>query len=191
MLAAGNLQLVEFGSYDGELTMSFAADALEMRILPEAHGVEKIAPTTTAQDALALMLRQGVHHLLVMQADTYLGIVSDRDLIQGAMRQGQLPAGLAAPVQTFLSRCVPPVRRESTLREIFEVMDAHHASAVPVAQGQTIFALITESDLLRFLRQMESEIVVEQPSELTTLTQVFLSNPLMQSAMNAVSSLGI
>ncbi len=171
--------------------MSFAADALELRILPEAHGVTEIAPATSAQDALALMLRQGVHHLVVMQGDKYLGIVSDRDLVKGAMRQGQLAAGLTAPVQSFLPQCVPPVRREATLREIFEILDSHHASAVPVAQGQTIFALITESDLLRFLRQMESEIVVEQPSELTTLTQVFLSNPLLQSAMNAVSSVGI
>lgn len=170
--------------------MSDTIETMRYRLLPKTQGLVHVSPLETGEDALVKMDWRHVHHLVVLDQGHYLGVISDRDIFRHAMNEGHIE-GLRTPVGKWLGEPIPLVKSSTTLAEVLAIMDSYQSSAVPVIYDHTIFALVTESDLLRHYRQMESEGCFDEPSHLQSMTQVLLANPALQQAMNSVSSVGI
>jgi CBS domain-containing protein len=114
-----------------------------------------IAPLATTDEAIAMMWRHDIRHLLVTDRDGLVGVVTDGDLLEsvGMLMRAErecLAAGaceeiLVADVMDAEASCVTP---DTPLTDAAHFMIYGGRTALPVVIGSRLAGLVTESDLL-------------------------------------------
>jgi CBS domain-containing protein len=115
----------------------------------KGSAVLSIGPRATALDAAVLMNGRKVGSLLVMDGQTVLGIVTERDLLQRVLAARQDPdTTLVEEVMTAEVLCCRP---ETTIEDARTVMKDRRLRHLPVVddQGQ-LHGLISIGDLNAF-----------------------------------------
>jgi acetoin utilization protein AcuB len=115
--------------------------------------VETITTRTPAAEARALMKRQAIHHLVVMDGRKPIGVVSARDL--AADRLGSVRDIMSAPVAT--------ARPRATVREAANLLRGRTVGCLPIVDGGKVVGIVTISDLLELIGRG-----VERPIERST-----------------------
>jgi acetoin utilization protein AcuB len=107
-------------------------------------GILTVSPKTPGFEALQLMRQERIHHLLVKDGSTRVGIVSERDL------GGRQAASVARDksVGDLMTSHVVTVDANATPREIANVMRGRSIGCVVVTERGRTVGLITVSDLL-------------------------------------------
>jgi acetoin utilization protein AcuB len=114
-----------------------------------------IKPQTSLSEAMRLVHNRGIRHLPVVEADTLVGIVSDRDL----KRAMASPAtGLEShelrylldtlTVDEIMTRAVVTVGRMFPIEEAVRLMVTEKISALPVTERGKLVGIVTETDVL-------------------------------------------
>jgi acetoin utilization protein AcuB len=98
-----------------------------------------VTPETTLAEARRLTRQRGLRHLLVVEHDRLVGIVSDRDL-RGATGD---PA-----VSEIMTRAVLTVVPNTPVEEAGRLMVHEKISALPVMLGDRLVGVVTETDVL-------------------------------------------
>jgi acetoin utilization protein AcuB len=121
-----------------------------------SHVVVSVPGSTHVLDARALMLKERIRHLLVVDEGRLQGVVTDRDIrlnlpspatSLSVWEINHLLARLAvADVMTKNVIVIDPMR---DAREAARIMIDHKIGALPVLDGQKLVGIITETDLLR------------------------------------------
>ena len=106
-----------------------------------------VKPETTATDAWELMRRKRVHHLVVMEDSTVMGVLSDRDA--GGRNGGDLRA--RARVTDLMTASVVTVDAGVPIRKIANLMRGRTIGCVPVVDGKKLVGIVTVTDLLEVL----------------------------------------
>ncbi|SFS66071.1 CBS domain-containing protein [Marininema halotolerans] len=99
-------------------------------------------PTDRAQAVLKKMKRKGVEYLPVFQGGKLVGIVWDRDLLEGMVNQG--------PTQRIhkLMRKKPPVGGlKDSPKEAIQLMEKHGTACVTVVDNGKVAGIVTLADL--------------------------------------------
>lgn len=121
--------------------------------------------TLTAADNLAslydLMDSRHIRHVPVVDDDdTLVGIVSDRDLLRGALgEESSLPLSVRRQmleqlkVEEIMNTEPMTVEPDQTVREAGELMMEQKVSCLPVVDGGRLVGIITESDFVRYLTE--------------------------------------
>jgi predicted transcriptional regulator len=105
-----------------------------------------VTPETTLAEARRLTRQRGIRHLLVVEHDRLVGIVSDRDL-RGATGD---PA-----VSEIMTRAVLTVVPNTPVEEAGRLMVHEKISALPVMLGDRLVGVVTETDVLQlFVRAL-------------------------------------
>jgi CBS domain-containing protein len=113
-----------------------------------------VKPDASVFSAYATMAERGIRHLLVVEGDRLVGIVSDRDLskkmaLHGARRPKDLQPLFDTPVSAIMTRegfvTATPV---TTLAEAARLLVYEKVSALPVLDGDRLVGLVTTEDLL-------------------------------------------
>ncbi|HET7874386.1 MAG TPA: CBS and ACT domain-containing protein [Methylomirabilota bacterium] len=121
-----------------------------------------ITPETTLPEAIKLVQRRGVRHLPVVEGQTLVGIVSDRDL-KRAMPSGATSLSAQelnylldrVQVGEFMTRTVITVAPIFPVEEAARLMVSEKISALPVTDGERLVGIVTETDVLAlFARAM-------------------------------------
>ena len=114
--------------------------------------------TVEMDDSMAmvreLFLAAPFHHLLVMEGEELVGILSDKDLYK-AQSRGENRRDrdtLARRVHQVMSRDLVTVAPECPLEEAASLMLARGISCLPVVNGNTLEGIVTWRDLLRAAR---------------------------------------
>jgi CBS domain-containing membrane protein len=119
--------------------------------------------TLTARDNLAslydLMDSRHIRHVPVVDDDDALvGIVSDRDLLRGALgEESSLPLSVRRQmleqlkVEEIMNTEPMTVDAEQAAREAGELMMELKVSCLPVVDGSRLIGIITESDFVRYV----------------------------------------
>lgn len=101
-----------------------------------------ITPDRPVAEALATMSRHGIRHLLVVDGERLLGVVSDRDIACAAR--------LEQPVSAIMTAdeiiTADPL---TTLAEAARTLVFAKVGALPVLDGGRLVGLVTTHDLLR------------------------------------------
>ena len=124
-----------------------------------------LAPEATMAQAKALMEQYWIRHLLVVEGDALVGILSDRDV-----RTASLPPGAQNPaaareahlarvaVREAMTRDPRTVRPDAPLVDVARLMIEHRFSGVPVVDGARLVGILTETDILRaFITMAEGQ----------------------------------
>lgn len=105
-----------------------------------------VTPETAFPEALRLTRQRGVRHLLVVDHDRLVGIVSDRDL-KGAVG--------APAMREIMTPDVTTVAPNAPVEEAGRLMVHEKISALPVTLGGRLLGIVTETDVLQlFVRAL-------------------------------------
>jgi len=102
------------------------------------------------RDAVALMQRAEVRHLLVLDGPVLVGILSSRDLRRLVTRDLDSPL-LAGPVRSIMSEGPVSVAPETPLVRAARLLLEQRIGALPVRQGERIVGIFTVPDALEAL----------------------------------------
>lgn len=116
-----------------------------------------ITPDTPVTEAQALMKREKIHHLPVLDRDEKLvGIVSEKDLLYASPSPAstlsvyEMTSLLAKlKVEKVMSRNVITVTEDVPLEEAARIMADKGIRGLPIMRGSAVVGIITESDLFR------------------------------------------
>ena len=108
--------------------------------------VRTIGPEASALDAAVLMNKHKIGALLVMDAHTVIGIITERDLLQRVVAESRDPAQtLVRDVMTVEMLCCHP---HTTIEEARAVMRDHRVRHLPVLDDDgKLHGLISIGDL--------------------------------------------
>ncbi|MBD2427826.1 CBS domain-containing protein [Phormidium sp. FACHB-1136] len=113
--------------------------------------VRTIRPETTIGEAQRILLRYGHSGLSVVDAtDALVGVISRRDL-DIALHHGFSHA----PVKGYMATNLKTITPETSLSEIEELMVTYDIGRLPVLQDKALVGIVTRTDLLRHLHQVQ------------------------------------
>ena len=145
-----------------------------------------IRPDTPVTEAQALMKREKIHHLPVLDKDEKLvGIVAEKDLLYASpsvattLSVYEMTSLLAKlKVEKVMSREVVSVTEDVALEEAARIMVDRGIGGLPIVRGKAVVGIITESDLFRIFielfgaRQKGIRATVTMSNEKGTLAKI-------------------
>ena len=132
-----------------------------------------VAPEDSVEEAVKLLSRQGIRHLLVMKKNRLVGIISDRD-IKRAMdprrtRKKLMGIGglyfLLEPilVEEIMTRDPVTIGPNTPAKQAAYIMVERRFGALPVVDGGKTVGIVTETDLLRCFAEEASPSAPKRP----------------------------
>jgi acetoin utilization protein AcuB len=121
-----------------------------------------IRPDTPVTEAQALMKREKIHHLPVLDKDEKLvGIVTEKDLLYASpsvattLSVYEMTSLLAKlKVEKVMSREVISIAEDVPLEEAARIMADRGIGGLPIVRGKAVVGIITESDLFRIFIEL-------------------------------------
>jgi acetoin utilization protein AcuB len=145
-----------------------------------------IRPDTPVTEAQALMKREKIHHLPVLdKEDKLVGIVTEKDLLYASpsvattLSVFEMTSLLAKlRVDKVMSRDVVSIAEDVPLEEAARIMADRRIGGLPIVRGKSLVGMITESDLFRIFielfgaRQKGVRVSVTMPNEKGALAKI-------------------
>jgi acetoin utilization protein AcuB len=123
-----------------------------------------IRPDTPVTEAQALMKREKIHHLPVLDKDDRLvGIVTEKDLLYASpsvattLSVYEMTSLLAKlKVDRVMTRNVVTIGEEVPIEEAARIMADRSIGGLPILRGKNLVGLITETDLFKIFIELFS-----------------------------------
>ena len=165
-----------------------AIEAAKKPLVPGSPNFIVTSPEISAMEALGIMKNYKIHHLVVLGRHNERAVISDRDLISHSIAEGKLNQLAAVKVGEVAHFHAPTVSETTDLCEVIKIMEEEDVSAVLIMTGNTLSAILTESDLFRAMRNLHS---IRKPTEEPLAKgDYILSCSTAQSFMNMISEMG-
>ena len=113
-----------------------------------------ISPDTTLEEILEIAWHRVIHHLLVMEGQKLVGIISDRDL-QRALTGTAVRVRRGTTAREIMTATVITVAPTTTLENACDTMMQEAISALPVVENGVLRGLFTETDALAYVARCE------------------------------------
>ncbi|RJQ18224.1 CBS domain-containing protein [Candidatus Woesearchaeota archaeon] len=110
--------------------------------------------TSTIYDVAVLMEKYKVGSVVVLDKDKVAGIITDTDLIRKVCAAKIKPEG--TKVEQIMSSPVVSVEQTTGLLEVAELMSKHKIKRIPVVQNGRLLGIISVTDLLDALIQLNN-----------------------------------
>jgi len=132
-----------------------------------------VEPQDSVEEAVKLLRRRGVRHLLVMKKGRLLGIISDRDIKRALdprkTRKKLMDIGglyfLLEPilVEEIMTRDPVVITPDASAGHAAFILVGRRFGALPVVESGRTVGIVTETDLLRYFATESMEREREQP----------------------------
>ena len=119
-----------------------------------------VAPGAPVLEAIRAMAAHHVGALLVMQADTLHGIVSERDYARKVILMGRSSAD--TPVRDIMSTPVVVVPPDASVEQCMQIMTERRERHLPVTDGGRIVGVVSIGDLVK-------AVIAEQQQQIEQL----------------------
>ena len=136
--------------------MTAVADILKSK---SDNTVHAIAPGDSVLDALQRMAEKRIGALLVMEGETIVGIVTERDYARKIALLGRTSA--ATLVRDVMTADVMYVRPTQTSQECMALMTENRLRHLPVVDGGKLVGLVSIGDLVNAQLQAQ-RFMIEQ-----------------------------
>src|SRR5580693_3944700 len=111
------------------------------------RGIIAVSPDTTVLEALRIMANQNIGSIMVMEANRYLGIMTERDYSRKVILLGK--SSTDTPVSEIMSRDFPAVTPNDTIEFCMQLMTDKNIRYLPVFENDTICGIISINDLVK------------------------------------------
>ena len=116
-------------------------------ILTGKKPLVSVTPETQVRDIVALLHRHRIGAVLVCQAESIVGLVSERDIAAGLHTHGATI--LETPASAIMSAPVVTVPPSTTVVEAMTLMTDRRFRHLPVVEGGRTLGLISIGDLVK------------------------------------------
>ncbi len=106
------------------------------------RSVVTLTPTHTVADAYEHFKKRQIHHLLVVERGSVVGVISVRD-VSGKRDD--------APIGSIMSRDVRVATPAATIKEAATMMMGRNSGCLPIVDNGRLAGIVTTTDLMRVL----------------------------------------
>jgi CBS domain-containing protein len=136
--------------------MKMVAQILRSKSDPTVHA---IVPTASMFDALKLMAEKNIGALLIMEGETIVGMLSERDYARKIALLGR--SSKETPVSDVMTYPVMYVGPQQSTEECMALMTENRLRHLPVLDDGKLIGLISIGDLVKDIIS-EQNFVIEQ-----------------------------
>ena len=123
----------------------------------KGHDVWSIVPDATVYEALKFMGDKNVGALVVLEGETVVGIISERDYARKVILHGRSSKEL--PVREIMSTRVYYVRPEQNIQECMALMTEKRVRHLPAMENDRLIGVISIGDVVKaIIAEHESTI---------------------------------
>lgn len=127
-----------------------------------------VSPDDSVLSALRLMAVKDVSTVLVMQADSLAGILSQRDYARKVELSGRTAADTrVCDIMTTQVICVTP---DHTCEQCLALMHAKRIRHLPVVESRRVIGVLSNNDLLEELIQQDEHFIKDLEHDMLKLT---------------------
>ena len=108
--------------------------------------VISIDSSMTVKDAAKMMNDAGVGCIVVMEKNSTVGILTERDFVRKIIAQEK---SLSTPVKDVMSSPLITIDPNESVWELAQLMKVKHIHKVPVADKGKLIGIVTSTDLTR------------------------------------------
>ena len=125
----------------------------------KGHDIWSVGPEASVYDAIELMADKEVGALVVMEGDSLVGVLSERDYARKVVLQGRSSKG--TKIKEIMTSRVAYARPEQTVEECMALMTDKRIRHLPVMDGDELLGVISIGDLVKAIIE-EQQHVIEQ-----------------------------
>jgi CBS domain-containing protein len=107
--------------------------------------VVTIEPGTSIVDAARLMIQEEKGPLPVVEGDSPVAMVTDRDIIARVVAEGRDPNSVR--VEDIATRELITIGPDQDVEEARQLMDQHELDRILVVEGERLVGIISEADI--------------------------------------------
>jgi CBS domain-containing protein len=116
-----------------------------------------VSPETTVVDALMLMAEKNIGSVVVMENQSFLGIMTERDYSRKVILKGK--NSLETKVSEIMSTDLPSAKPHDTVDHCMEIMSRHNIRYMPVFDNEKLAGIISMSDVVKETILMQKETI--------------------------------
>ncbi|HHU40304.1 MAG TPA: CBS domain-containing protein [Propionibacterium sp.] len=124
---------------------------------------ECLAPDESIATAARMLSKYDVGSMPIVDGDTLVGVVTDRDIVLKAVAKGLDPKETA--VSDIASKNVVTVEASAAASEVAQLMSEHQVRRLPVVDGGKVVGMVAQADVARVLDEGTTGEVVEEISQ--------------------------
>ena len=113
------------------------------------QSVLSISPDDSVYQAVAKMAEFEIGSLLVMDRDTLVGILSERDYARKVVLKGR--SSIDTAVREIMTAPVVTVSPRETIGECMALMTEHKVRHLPVVDGPQVVGVVSIGDLVKWI----------------------------------------
>jgi CBS domain-containing protein len=147
-------------AHGGRLPREVAMDT-RINVIVDSKGgaIEFVGPDTAVYDAVALMNRQQIGSVLVLDGARLLGIFTERDVLTRVVGAGRDP--LTTKVADVMTRKLVVIERTTTVGQALGLMSQRRCRHLPVVDGDRVVGLVSMGDLTRWIIRDQERAIVD------------------------------
>lgn len=123
----------------------------------KGNSVWSIDPGASVYEAVERMSEKSAGALLVMDGDTLVGMLSERDYARRVILQGR--SSKDTKVSEIMTRDVITISPHQTVEDGMRVMTNHRIRHLPVVDGGRVAGIVTIGDLVKWLLTLHEETI--------------------------------
>lgn len=132
-------------------------------LIRKPRNFHSISPNAPVRDALSQMCAENTDHLLVMENNRFMGIISEHDIATKAL---SIKLSLNKQlVKDVMNHGLPMLTTEDSVERCMKLMRQHNIRYVPVFNGFSFAGVISSDDILQEIMFSRSDIFDQESEE--------------------------
>ncbi len=112
----------------------------------KGNRVTMVSPETTVIAALKIMSDQNIGSVVIMEKDSFLGIMTERDYSRKVILMGRHSSD--TPVGEIMTKDFPPIKQTDTVEVCMQLMSDKHIRYLPVIENGKLEGIISINDVV-------------------------------------------
>ncbi|QOR76502.1 MAG: CBS domain-containing protein [Thermoflavifilum sp.] len=121
-----------------------------------------VKPDTPVLEALRIMAEENIGSVLVMEHNTYKGLLTERDYARKVILRGKTSAD--TPVSEIMSTDLPRISPEDSIEHCMELMSANNIRYLPVFQHNELVGIISINDVIKAIISHQEQTIQQLTS---------------------------
>jgi len=146
-----------------------------------------ISPKNALAEAGRKMADNGVHHLVVMEGDVVVGVLSHKHIVDSGFTPGLRQINPLMRVEEAMAWEFPNLSIDAKFKDVVKAMVDWGLGVIPIIENGKLVNVITDRDLLRMLNQILGEDEITIDDELN----IVAAHPVSQKIMEVANDIGL
>jgi CBS domain-containing protein len=128
----------------------------------KGSNVISVTPDTTVIDALELMADRNIGSVMVMEAQTYCGLLTERDYARKVILKGKSSSDTL--VGDIMSNDLPHIGRDTSIDSCMQLMSDNNLRYLPVFEKERVIGIISINDVIKAVISNQQDTIAHLES---------------------------